>query len=387
MKILFVIIPEKGHIHPYLGPATHLRQRGHAVAFYAVHDVSAQLRRAGFSTFFAGSADCPAPPDVNRGQLFAEKIRDADWLRGWIKELLVERVPAQVAVLQDIVGRYRPDVIAADPMVYQAPIVARRQGVPWAALSSSLNPDVPAHFESELLATAAWLAPERAALFSRFGLEGRFRVCDCLSEHLNVVFTTEELVGPAPPEVTLVGPSLPAGPRGDECAFPWERLSRTHPVIYASFGSQIYFQPRLFRTLIESVRGRAVQLVLSVSELLDTPLLGDLPNNVLAVRDAPQPDLLPRVAAFVTHGGANSVMEALSFGVPLLVHPICNDQFHNARFVEESGVGLRADLESLTSEGCWEALSALLGPGRIRDRVAAVQASYRARDGRGRRPG
>ncbi len=118
-----------------------------------------------------------------------------------------------------------------------------------------------------------------------------------------------------------------------------------------------------------------------MSELLDTPLLGDLPNNVLAVRDAPQPDLLPRVAALVTHGGANSVMEALSFGVPLLVHPICNDQFHNARFVEESGVGLRADLESLSSEGCWEALSALLGPGRIRDRVAAVQASYRARDG------
>ncbi len=38
MKILFVIIPEKGHIHPYLGPAAHLRQRGHAVAFYAVHD-------------------------------------------------------------------------------------------------------------------------------------------------------------------------------------------------------------------------------------------------------------------------------------------------------------------------------------------------------------
>jgi MGT family glycosyltransferase len=381
MKVLFVIIPEKGHIHPYVGPAAHLRQRGHEVAFYAVHDISAHLRRASFSTFFAGSADCPPPPDASRGKLFAEKIHDAAWLRGWIKELLVGRVPPQVPILRDIVCQYRPDVVAADPMVYQAPIVARLEGIPWAGLSSSLNPVVPDHFESELLATNAWLAAERDALFARFGQQARFRVCDCLSEHLNVVFATEAFVGPAPPGITLAGPSLPVGERGDECAFPWDRLSPTRPIVYASFGSQIYYQPHLFRTLIEAVRSRDVQLVLSVSELLDTPLLGELPDNVLAVRYTPQLALLPRVSAFVTHGGANSVTEALSFGVPLLVHPLCNDQFHNARFIEESGVGLRADLENGGAGQCWEAVSALLSPGRIRDRVAAVHASYRARDG------
>jgi UDP:flavonoid glycosyltransferase YjiC (YdhE family) len=114
--------------------------------------------------------------------------------------------------------------------------------------------------------------------------------------------------------------------------------------------------------------------------LLDTPLLGDLPDNVLAVRYTPQLEVLPRVSALVTHGGANSVMEALSFGVPLLIHPLCNDQFHNARFIEESGVGLRADLTGGAGP-CWEQLSALLAPGKIRDRVAAVQTSYRLRDG------
>jgi MGT family glycosyltransferase len=381
MKVLFVIIPEKGHIHPYIGPAARLQQRGHDVAFYAVHDVSAQLSRAGFPNFFPGSADRPLPPDINRGKLFSEMIHDAAWLRGWIKELLVERVPPQVPVLRDIVRRFRPDVIAADPMVYQAPIVAHLEGIPWAGLSSSLNPVVPDHFESELLATNAWLAAERAALFARFGLQASFRVCDCLSERLNIVFATEEFVGPAPPGVTLVGPSLPVGKRGDECAFPWDRLSKSQAIVYASFGSQIYYQPSLFRTLIQAVRGRDVQLVLSVSELLDTHLLGALPENVLAVRYAPQLALLPRVSAFVTHGGANSVMEALSFGVPLLIHPICNDQFHNARFIEESGVGLQADLEHRSAERCWEQLSALLAPGKIRERVAAVHASYGARDG------
>jgi UDP:flavonoid glycosyltransferase YjiC (YdhE family) len=381
VRALFVIIPEKGHIHPYIGPAHHLQQRGHEVAFYAVHDVSAQLRRAGFTTFFPGSPDRPGPPDLNRGKFFAEKVRDAGWLRRWIKELLVERVPPQVDVLRDVVRRFEPDVIAADPMVYQAPIVANLEGVPWASLSSSLNPVVPAHFDSELLATNRWLEEERAALFARFGQTASFRVCDCLSDHVNVVFATEEFVGPPPPGVTLAGPSLPAGMRGDECDFPWGRLSEALPIVYASFGSQIYYQPRMFRTLIEAVRGRDVQLVLSVSELLDTPLLGALPDNVLAVRYAPQLALLPRASAFVTHGGANSVMESLHFGVPILISPICNDQFHNARFIEESGVGWRLDVDTATPGQCWEALSALLEPGRVREKAGIVATSYRAKDG------
>src|SRR5439155_6496005 len=121
-----------------------------------------------------GTADCPQPPDINRGQLLAEQIHDATWLRHWIRELLVERVPPQVPVLRDIVRQFRPHVIAADPMVYQAPIVAGLEGIPWAGLSSSLNPVVPDHFESELLATNTWLAADRAALFAHFGQRAEF---------------------------------------------------------------------------------------------------------------------------------------------------------------------------------------------------------------------
>jgi UDP:flavonoid glycosyltransferase YjiC (YdhE family) len=380
-RVLFVIIPEKGHIHPYIGPAAHLRRRGHTVAFYAVHDISAPLRRAGFELFFPGQPDCPPPPDINRGRFFAEKIRDRDWLRGWIRELLVERVPDQVEPLRAIVRQFRPDVLAIDPMVYQGAIVAAQESLPWAGLSSSLNPVVPDSFTSELLDTNDWLAADRDALFARYGLRGRFRVCDCLSPYLNLVFSTEELVGPAPLDVRLVGPSLPPDARGDECDFPWERLRQEYPVIYMSLGSQIYYQPALLRTAMRAVAGRPVQLVLSVSELLQTGELGPLPDNVLAVRYVPQLQLLRCSAAFITHGGANSLMEALALGVPLLISPLCNDQFHNARFITQSGVGLELDMATATPDECWRALAALLGPGRYRQNVARVQASYQRHDG------
>ena len=44
----------------------------------------------------------------------------------------------------------------------------------------------------------------------------------------------------------------------------------------------------------------------------------------------PQPLLLARCDAFVTHGGFNSVKEALSSGVPMVVVPISADQPYSA---------------------------------------------------------
>ncbi len=62
-RILFVVLSEKGHVHPFIGPAQELARRGHEVAFYAPCDLRAPLARAGFGRVFAGSGDAPPPPD------------------------------------------------------------------------------------------------------------------------------------------------------------------------------------------------------------------------------------------------------------------------------------------------------------------------------------
>ena len=383
-RILFALIPEKGHINPYVGPAQVLHALGHEVAFYALQDISPQLKAAGFDRFFPGSAANPPPPYANRGKLFAEKVRDADWLRNWIKTLLVDNVPPQVDVLRGIVRKYRPDVLAIDSMVYQAAIVAETEKIPYAGLSSSLNPVADRSFVSELTETVRWLSPARDALFAAYGLTAEFRVCDVVSPWVNTVFTTEAFLKPDDPplQTFLVGPSIPPYARGDEREFPWKRFRR--PVIYMSLGSQVYYQPRAFRCIIDAVRGRDVQLVLSVNELLGTDVLGELPPNVLAVHYTPQLRLLNRVKAMITHGGANSVMEALAAGVPLLIHPICNDQPFQAQVVESSGVGRRIDLDRATPAEAWAAIEALLASDSPHRAAAArVRDSYRASDGSG----
>jgi len=50
--------------------------------------------------------------------------------------------------------------------------------------------------------------------------------------------------------------------------------------------------------------------------------------------------LLQSAAATVTHGGNNSVTEALTFGVPLVVLPFSTDQFAGAAALEENGFGV-----------------------------------------------
>jgi zeaxanthin glucosyltransferase len=387
MRILFVVLPERGHIHPMLGPAAELARRGHTVAFHASRNVSAQLGRLGFEQIHAD--EVPPPAEDNRGAALAELVRDGPRLRRWIRELLLGGVSGDVVRLERALTSFRPDVIAADPMDYQAPIAAARAGLPWAGLSSSLNPVVPdladpgqgrnrAMMTSELIATAMELAAERDALFARHGLRARFRVVDCLSPHLNVVFSTAALVGSPPPEVELVGPSLPLGLRGDEVDFPWARLSEDVPVIYASLGSQLFHQPRIFETLLGAMADEPCRLVLSAGDLASAL---PLPSNAIAVPYAPQLALLARSAVMATHGGANSIMEALYFGVPLLVTPLCNDQPHNAEFVVRSGAGLRLDLDHATPGECRRALRALLGAGPYRQAAARIADSYRGQNG------
>jgi zeaxanthin glucosyltransferase len=375
VNVLFVTLPERGHFHPLLGPAAEIARRGHRVAFHAARDISAPLARIGFEQLHAG--EVPPPAEDNRGAALAELVRDAPRLRAWIKALLLDEVPAAVERLARVVAAFQPRLIVADPMAYEAPIVAARAGVPWAALSSSLNPVVPDALASELLATNAWLAADRDALFARHGLSARFRVCDCLSPDLTVAFTTEALVGAPPDGVVLAGPSRPRGPRGDELDFAWNRLRNDRPFVYVSLGSQVFHQPRVFATVIEAARGEPYSLVISAGDLAASLAAPD----VIALPYAPQLALLPRAAAMITHGGANSVMEALSCGVPLLVTPICNDQPHNAHFVEQSGAGLRLDLAAASVDECRAALRALLAPGAHREAAARIATSYAARDG------
>ncbi|KAE9551643.1 hypothetical protein FO519_005141 [Halicephalobus sp. NKZ332] len=65
-------------------------------------------------------------------------------------------------------------------------------------------------------------------------------------------------------------------------------------------------------------------------------------KNVFTFPFLPQNDILdhPKLLAFITHGGMNSITEAAIKGVPMIAIPCFWDQNHNAKIIEVKGTGI-----------------------------------------------
>ena len=363
MNIVFALIPEKGHINPYIGPAQVLAQRGHQVTVLAPADISGQIGAAGLQ--FAPDLIPAMPPSrPTHGAELVELIQDPPRLAQWIEELLLTAIPPQVETLRQALRRLAASAVVIDPLYYAAAIAAHAEAVPWASVSNSLNPVLPPELDSALLQTTRALHARRLAIFNAYGLTPEFRGCDVLSPYLTIAFTTEALCGPVA-GVKLAGPSFPIRSRGDEV--PLHPLPDGKPIVYASFGSQIYHWPEIFAKLQAAAEVAGVHLVLAAGELHD---------RFQAYRYAPQQEILQRARLFITHGGANSFMESIAAGVPMLLSPMCNDQFHQAYFLERSRIGRVMDLRTATVPAIAEAIAALCGDGEHRAAIAALARTY-----------
>jgi zeaxanthin glucosyltransferase len=407
-RILFISLQvseasSKGHLNPLIGVVQHVLGAGHEVGWLSLPRAmgpadAAQVRATG--------AVVLASPDVPEGVIRSgqELSRLAlDPARAWeaYQSFLLDPLPHLVEPVGKIIREFAPEAIALDCMSYAGVLAAHRLGVPYLGVCAGLKILKAGAFCPAYMHDLSPLLPLREGLFRRYGLAAEFRLLECLSPFANVVFTTRALVGdiPLPPHTHLVGPSIPPGRRGDEPPFPWEELCRDKPIVYAAFGS-VHTKAALqdiVTPLCKAASQAGAQLVLSSEALAAGDRLGPLTllsprggrgqgeggsGDVLVVPYAPQPQLLDRVDAFVTHGGANSVMEAMYAGTPLLVVPLSSDQPWQAQFVEERRVGIRLDRNRFDNERCAEALARLLREGSdFRTNARQVRESYRKQNG------
>uniref|UniRef100_A0A914QK85 glucuronosyltransferase n=1 Tax=Panagrolaimus davidi TaxID=227884 RepID=A0A914QK85_9BILA len=75
-------------------------------------------------------------------------------------------------------------------------------------------------------------------------------------------------------------------------------------------------------------------------------------KNVFTGKWLPQNDILdhPKLLAFITHGGMNSVMEGSTKGIPMICIPMFGDQNRNALLLESKGTGIVLDKSGITKE-------------------------------------
>ncbi|XP_021658033.2 UDP-glycosyltransferase 74G1 [Hevea brasiliensis] len=129
----------------------------------------------------------------------------------------------------------------------------------------------------------------------------------------------------------------------------WLHDKPSGSVVYASFGSLAQLGVEQMEELAAGLKGtkRYFLWVVRAAEQSKLPgnFIEETSEKGLVVAWSPQLEVLSHeaIGCFLTHCGFNSVLEALSLGVPLVAMPHWSDQPTNAKYVEDVWkIGIRA---------------------------------------------
>jgi UDP:flavonoid glycosyltransferase YjiC (YdhE family) len=120
-----------------------------------------------------------------------------------------------------------------------------------------------------------------------------------------------------------------------------EDLDWEKPLVYLSMGST--GSKESYQLAIEAFTGTEYQVMMTLGNVVDVEDLGDLPENIHAVKIA-SGDLLAYLAdVVVCHAGNGTVYQALAHGTPLVTLPLGREQYWNARRHTELGTNLTVE--------------------------------------------
>jgi len=195
---------------------------------------------------------------------------------------------------------------------------------------------------------------------------------------LNLVYTSREFQPHAEAfdaaQFKFIGPSVV--PRADAPEFPFERLDG-RPLILVSLGTAFNNQPTFYQDCARAFESQDWQVVMAVG----TKFNKTMPNNFIVRVSVPQLELLQRAAVFVTHGGMNSVNEALYYNVPLVMIPQGGDHAWIAARVVELGAGIRLNKGEMSAARLHQAVQAILANARYKEAATQIGLTLRATGG------
>lgn len=370
-RFLFVVPPLTGHVNPTIAIADELTARGHQVAWAGHPGFVTRLLGPG-RTVFACAAPLQAvarPPEM----------RGPTALRFLWERFLCPLGRAMAPGVEAAIDAFAPDVLVVDQQAFAGALVAERVGLPWATSATTS-----AELTDPLAAmpkVAAWQRSLMADLRRCCGdpqADGDLR----FSPYMTLAFTTQALLGPIrgrDEPIRFVGPSLGARPDADD--FPWRWLDGERPVVLVTVGTaNASVAPRFLDVCAQAMRAHADWQAVIVDP---GETLAAVAEQVLIRRTVPQLRLLAHVDAVVCHAGQNTVCEALSRGLPLVVAPIRDDQPIVAQQVVDAGAGMRVRFNRATAEQIRAAVEAVLSEPSYRQAARHVERSFRSAGGAG----
>jgi zeaxanthin glucosyltransferase len=321
----------------------------------------------------------------------------------------MRRMIRDVADFTDMICREAPEALRrigaealiVDQMEAGGGLVAQHLGLPFASIASALpinrEEGVPPPYVdwphdpsergrwwnrggyriSDLLMRPVGKVIARHA--AQWGLPKRQRVEDCLSPRAQLAqcvrsidFPREEL----PASFHYLGPFRE--PNQEAFQIPGDD---GRPLIFCSFGTLQGSRAKLFRNIALACAALDLRLLIAHGGRLDPDMAASLPGDPIVLDHVPQRAVLARSSLAITHAGFNTVLDALSFGVPILALPMAFEQPATAARLVRAGVARVVPPRAAGPRRLRSEMEALLEGEKYRPAAAIVQSEIASAGG------
>ncbi|MFF0629094.1 macrolide family glycosyltransferase [Streptomyces sp. NPDC004296] len=376
--LLFVALLGHGHINPTLPLVEELVRRGHRVDYATSAEYADAVTGSG-----ARWVELPPLPTIEAptGDFGPE-------IFGRFMRHLFTGMRAAYPVLREHCAAESVDAICYDAMNWCGRILAEELGLPGVRLIPNFASNETYSLFTQFMDGTGGVNPVVAAIgpdCEEFAAENGVALDPAnlldATEKLNLVFIPREFqpAGDSFDErFHFIGPSL--GSREDE---PWSPPDPEAPVLFVSLGTVFNDRPEFYRTCIEAFADGPYHVAMSVGGL-DPAALGPIPASFDVRARFPQPAVLQRATAFVSHTGMNSTMESLYYGVGLIAVPQMPEQAANAGRVQELGLGEQLDARTVTAEALRAAVARVASDAAVRANLDRMQKVVRESGGAAR---
>lgn len=415
LTVLFMPESAYGPTGNCIGIGDLLLRRGHRVVFAAEASWKGKLEPLGFVEDLVHLA--PPPPEdageQDAGAFWKEFIRDTspEFRKPTVQQLESFIAPTYQALidgakycephLREIIARQRPDVIVEDNVVAFPALLT--SGAPFVRMVSCnpleiKGPGVAPTFsglaaddDSEWAAFRAEYDRTHRPMWEDFN---EFVVASGapplpqlefmpVSEHANLYLFPQEADYTDRRPLDSTWHRIDSSVRSTDEPFelPSELADRPDgsALVYLSLGSLGSADVELMKRLVDVLGHTPHRYIVSKGPQHTEYELAD---NMWGAEFLPQTSLIPLVDLVITHGGNNTTTESLHFGKPMVLLPLFWDQYDNAQRIDELGFGRRLRTYEFTGAELVGAVDGLLNDTGLRERMEAMGAAIRARQGK-----
>lgn len=376
-KILFVNGSVHGHINPTIALVRELVGRGEEVVYFSTEDFRKKIEETGASFQSYGE----------RLDNFMKSFRPSGAHPFYtLMEFMLKMDEQTIPLVLEKTKGTKFDYIIHDSMFGGGKVLAYMLGIPAicsctsfamnrlpvppSMLEHGFHPQLDKVYEEMSRLSAVWNVKPLEIMDVYFKKEG-----------LNIVYTSK-LFQPDSESFDesfrFVGPSIDE--KCEEGNLQSYELDG-HKVVYISMGTINNNCIDFYKKCMEAFRHTELKVIMSIGNKVGLTSIGSIPENFIVKNHVPQLEILKKSDAFISHGGLNSVSEALYYEVPLAAIPQANDQPMVVKQMVALGAGIRLKMEEVTPVILKESVHELLSTNTYKSAAKKVSRSFKEAGG------